>query len=569
MPASHRLVPEDSPPAPQANVAFVIETLYAIAADPDRWEEVIDALGEAPPDPVAEAVVAGAVRAAAQPAASPQVGVLLLSPTGGVVASNAAGEAVFQQRLGLMEAQGLRFFDPSNHEALAQARRRLADAPGGQVIVKFTEAAEEGPHFAYVIAAAALPPALAASLPDVRPPQHGTAIIFPAVETTDHLWASVRDSFGLTPAETRLAARLKDGQTLKEAAVELGVSLNTVRNQLRAIFDKMGLNRQSELVRALTQLGALAGVLPADARRAGPAIQASERGAIQNAPEIRRLRLSDGRQLAYRDYGAPRGRAVLIVHQGLGSSLLPRGTDALARDLGLRLICPERPGVGQSELRTDYSFEGVGQDFAELCERLDLSDVRVAGFMSGAAFALSAAQALGPRAKRVLLASPRPPGAPAETERDAGHRLVQFRRRLLRSAWLADTVFAVMRLQLSRTRIERIVRTGASAPSDAAYLAAHPAVAEFIADYIRESLAVSARGIADEVKCAARAPGYRAERLSAPVAVWHGADDPLASPGEAAGWLGGVAAEVRILPDIGHFLPFKHWPEILGWLAAE
>lgn len=570
MPATLRLVSDGLTTKTKANVSFVIETMYAIAANPDRWEEVIDALGEAPAEPVAEEAVAGVVRAAAQPASGQQVGVVLVSPSGGVVSCNAAGEAVFQQRFGLIEAQGLRFFDPSNHEALAQARRRLGSAPGGQVIVKFAQTAEEGPHFAYVIPAAALPAALAATLPDARPPERGAAIIFPAVETTDRLWASVRDSFGLTPAETRLAARLKDGQTLKEAAADLGVSVNTVRNQLRAVFDKMGLNRQSDLVRALTQLGALAGVFSADdaaARSLGPAVLASERGAVESAPPVRYLRLGDGRRIAYRDYGAPRGRAVLMVHQGLGSSLLPRGSDALARDLGLRLVCPERPGAGRSEPRLDFSFEGVGQDLADVCVKLGLGEVRIAGFMSGAAYALAAAQALGPRAGRVLLASPRPPGVQAESERDAGHRLVQFRRRLFRSVWLADAVFAMMRLQMTRGRIARIVRTGASAPSDAAYLATHPAVLEFITDYIRESLSLSARGIADEVKCAVRAPDYRAERLNVPVVVWHGADDPMTTAGDAAGWLGDLAAEVRVFPDIGHFLPFKHWPEVLGWLA--
>jgi pimeloyl-ACP methyl ester carboxylesterase/DNA-binding CsgD family transcriptional regulator len=546
--------------------------MYAVAANPDRWDEVIDALGEAPstPEPAEAAAVAELVRTAAMPqdAAGQQVGVVMLSPSGAVSCANAAGEAVFQQRLGHLEAQGLRFFDPSNHEALAQARARLRDARTGQVIVKFTQAEDEGPHFAYVIPAAALPQGLAATLPDARPSRDGVAVVFPAVETTDHMWASIRESFGLTPAETRLAARLKDGLTLKEAAGDLGVSVNTVRNQLRAIFEKMGLNRQSELVRALTQLSSLSGVFHSEASQGfAPAVLAGARGAVEAAPEVRLLRLADGRRLAYRDYGDPRGAPALIVHQGIGSSLLPRGSDSLARDLGLRLICPERPGVGRSDPRSDYSYEGVGRDLAEACDRLGLQQVQVAGFMSGAAFALCAADALGDRVTRVLLASARPPGQ-SESERDQGHRAVLFRRRLLRSAWLADTIFAVLRLQMSRAPIARMVRTAASNPSDAAYLAAHPAVLEYIIDYMRESLSISARGIADEVKCAARTPEFTAPRLAAPVTVWHGADDLLATPGEAAAWLDPLSPRVRVFPAIGHFLPHKHWPEILGWLAS-
>ena len=58
----------------------------------------------------------------------------------------------------------------------------------------------------------------------------------------------LRDAFGLTPAEVRVAAALFDGATLRDIADANGVSLNTVRNQLTAIFDKTETGRQSELV---------------------------------------------------------------------------------------------------------------------------------------------------------------------------------------------------------------------------------------------------------------------------------------------------------------------------------
>lgn len=56
-------------------------------------------------------------------------------------------------------------------------------------------------------------------------------------------------AFRLTPAEARLAAHLGSGLSLKEAADQFGVTWNTVRAQLRALFDKMDIHRQSDLVR--------------------------------------------------------------------------------------------------------------------------------------------------------------------------------------------------------------------------------------------------------------------------------------------------------------------------------
>lgn len=55
----------------------------------------------------------------------------------------------------------------------------------------------------------------------------------------------------LTPAEARLARRLAEGRSLKEAAAEFGVSINTVRMQLRNVFAKTGTRRQADLVRLM------------------------------------------------------------------------------------------------------------------------------------------------------------------------------------------------------------------------------------------------------------------------------------------------------------------------------
>jgi DNA-binding CsgD family transcriptional regulator/PAS domain-containing protein len=61
----------------------------------------------------------------------------------------------------------------------------------------------------------------------------------------------VRKLFDLTPAETSLALLLTNGLTLEEAADDLGISKNTARAHLRAIFSKTGLTRQATLVRIL------------------------------------------------------------------------------------------------------------------------------------------------------------------------------------------------------------------------------------------------------------------------------------------------------------------------------
>lgn len=54
--------------------------------------------------------------------------------------------------------------------------------------------------------------------------------------------------FDLTPAEARVARGLAGGLAIEDVALQHGISAQTVRNQLRAVFAKTGTSRQSQLL---------------------------------------------------------------------------------------------------------------------------------------------------------------------------------------------------------------------------------------------------------------------------------------------------------------------------------
>jgi len=54
--------------------------------------------------------------------------------------------------------------------------------------------------------------------------------------------------YNLTKAEVNLAKLLAEGANLDQASAELGIARNTARAQLRSIFAKTGVSRQSMLV---------------------------------------------------------------------------------------------------------------------------------------------------------------------------------------------------------------------------------------------------------------------------------------------------------------------------------
>ncbi|MEX0759732.1 MAG: helix-turn-helix transcriptional regulator [Tistlia sp.] len=65
---------------------------------------------------------------------------------------------------------------------------------------------------------------------------------------------SLRTRFDLTPAEANLAMEVARGDGRQAAAARAGISLGTARTHLSRIFDKLGVQRQAELVRLVLEV---------------------------------------------------------------------------------------------------------------------------------------------------------------------------------------------------------------------------------------------------------------------------------------------------------------------------
>ncbi|NJN00035.1 MAG: hypothetical protein HC800_25435 [Phormidesmis sp. RL_2_1] len=87
------------------------------------------------------------------------------------------------------------------------------------------------------------------------------------------------------------------------------------------------------------------------------------------------LMLPDNRQLAYAEYGDPDGHPVLYFHGGGNCRLEPLllGNEAFTQ-LGLRLIAPDRPGIGRSDFRPNRGFSDWTKDVSFLADALGIAN---------------------------------------------------------------------------------------------------------------------------------------------------------------------------------------------------
>lgn len=92
------------------------------------------------------------------------------------------------------------------------------------------------------------------SRPDERAPPLAVIRCYPLQHDAEPDPALVAEAFELTPAEARVAAQLARGLSAMEIAALRGVSMQTIRAQIRAVFEKTGINRQSDLVRLLVEM---------------------------------------------------------------------------------------------------------------------------------------------------------------------------------------------------------------------------------------------------------------------------------------------------------------------------
>jgi DNA-binding CsgD family transcriptional regulator len=84
--------------------------------------------------------------------------------------------------------------------------------------------------------------------------RHALIIVQDATHTNAGLITQLQAFFGLTAAEALIGTRLADGLSLPDIAAMRGVSLATVRAQLKSLLQKMDCHRQSELVAVMKDI---------------------------------------------------------------------------------------------------------------------------------------------------------------------------------------------------------------------------------------------------------------------------------------------------------------------------
>ena len=267
---------------------------------------------------------------------------------------------------------------------------------------------------------------------------------------------------------------------------------------------------------------------------------------------IKTMRLSDGRTLAWAEYGQPGGAPVFFFHGTPGSYLLPARDAALVERLGVRLIVPERPGYGYSDFQPGRTLLDWPDDVVALADALDIFHFAVTGVSGGGPFVAACAYKVPQRLTRVALVSSLAPFAllgehPQPMSRE---------RREVKARQLETEPEAWFKVFVSHLPSADRVQMGE--------------LKSWMIDSIRESYRQGADGVVHEEHLLLTQPwGFALEDITAEVWLWQGEADtavPVAHGRYLAAHIPNCTA--TFLAGVGHLLPVAYWQDIYKVLMA-
>src|SRR2546423_9157650 len=121
------------------------------------------------------------------------------------------------------------------------------------------------------------------------------------------------------------------------------------------------------------------------------------------------LRLENGNAIAFAEYGDGKGEPIIFCHGWPSSCTMAELTDRAAREVGARIISPDRPGISGSTLQQDRKLADWPPIAQRLADHLGLKQFRMLAISGGPPYAYATAWAMPERVRALAVVSGAPP----------------------------------------------------------------------------------------------------------------------------------------------------------------
>jgi pimeloyl-ACP methyl ester carboxylesterase len=283
---------------------------------------------------------------------------------------------------------------------------------------------------------------------------------------------------------------------------------------------------------------------------------------------MRKLRLSDGRNLAFKEYGSHDGNPLFYFHGGMSNHSDIAFADAFCKKNNIRIIAPDRPGTGDSCRQKNRRLLDWAEDARQLAGHLKLPQVPVLAWSLAGPYGLACAAKYPQIFPRVITIGTTGPITDLHSVNELG--LSADRLLLKAPRWLDQSlsfVFAWASYLPKAFLKAQLIKELGDSPDAGVIGKLSP---EEVSNYFCNAVKRGGSGIIDDYRAIEGDWGFDLSSIKSEVHILHGAED-LVCPVSIAHKLQESIpqAKLHIIPSSGHFLLRANLGPILSQALAQ
>lgn len=280
------------------------------------------------------------------------------------------------------------------------------------------------------------------------------------------------------------------------------------------------------------------------------------------------FRLKSGLNLGFAEYGDVKGKPVFSFHGWPSSRLHASVFSQAAKEIGVRVICPDRPGYGLSDFDSHRSLMNWPDTIIELADHLHIKTFSVLGISGGGPYAAVCAYKLGKRLQKAAIVV-----GLAPTYEPGVFEGMPF---LSKFGWEHYGHWPWLRFfagffQYSLSKMSPslgIYSRLFGAKSDKKFFVDRDVRLVF-KRITQEAFRSGARGAIHDLALYSKDWGFAVRKIHTPVSLWYGQADKNVPTATAVYYANAIShAKCTIYPHEGHFIMRTHAKEILSDLIA-
>jgi pimeloyl-ACP methyl ester carboxylesterase len=278
------------------------------------------------------------------------------------------------------------------------------------------------------------------------------------------------------------------------------------------------------------------------------------------------ITLSDGRRLGFAEYGHLRGKPILYFHGGVSCRLdIAFAADQLA-EKGLKVIAPDRPGLGLSDPSPGRNLLDWAADVEELMIELELQDIPLLGWSLGTPYVYACAHALPDMFSKIACIGACHNFDSPEYVQELGLFLDRF---LITCPpnyrWVARSILTLS-AKAPSAMLKKLAESEVSkSPAD------HEVVklmsVRDVTDFVYGSMQQGPDGIIDDYWAVREPWGFSLSEIGVDMMIYHGEEDciaPMSGASRVATLIPG--ARLITVPKSGHFLLHTKFDQVIDSL---